>query len=756
MHKLYVDATQPLSVSPQPEWSWPVDPHRYDRSARLRKDEIRELAYLAARQRPYGHFPEHTKKALLRLTDPLDDVMNAIKPPSQSRSGALTVMLIEMHRRRRTFWAWTFDEWMEIFHPTAKAFHDRYRHTNSHARQMLVAGMYLLKVFDNFRALGIIDRTALACRIFGRQRVAISIKRIIDLIRSWGYSRYSAKDAQWAVCTLLLAAKSPHLEDITLDLLEAERKLTRVRYRQAAIGVLSRALAGLSAIAHPLSRPPARSIFGDARNGVPAEWVSWVERWRDTCTLQPKSRKTQFIYLLKVGRWIASAHPDCVSPDRWTREIAAEWVGTVCRMAVGEWTQVNAKYQKRRSKPLSAKSKAHLLSSLCTFFRDIQEWEWIPRSFDPRRCFRAPRSLRALIAPNARVIAEDIWAKLLWAGINLTQDDLTTSFFCARHFYPLPMVRALSIVWLFGGLRVDEIRRLRVGCVRLHPSSSDSAGTVCDLTIPANKTSAAFVKPVDHVVGEAVQQWEAERPQQPSTVDEKTGEVVDFLFMFRGNGIAGEYINKSLVPILCAKAGVPRKDARGNITSHRARSTIASQLFNAKEPMSLFELGKWLGHKWVNSTQHYLAISPEKLATSFQKAGYFARNIRAIEVLIDREVVMNGAASNEPWKFYDLGHGYCAYDFFDQCPHRMACAKCSFYVAKGSSHAQLLEGKANLLRMRQEIPLSDAEVAAVDDGLAAFDNLLSQLADVPTPAGPTPRELRASELVQIEPGHDLL
>jgi hypothetical protein len=112
--------------------------------------------------------------------------------------------------------------------------------------------------------------------------------------------------------------------------------------------------------------------------------------------------------------------------------------------------------------------------------------------------------------------------------------------------------------------------------------------------------------------------------------------------------------------------------------------------------------------------------------------------VRAIEVLIDREVVMSGKAAEEPWKFYDLGHGYCAYDFFDQCPHRMACAKCGFYVAKDSSRAQLLEGKANLLRMRQEIPLNEAQLAAVDDGVAALQKLLDQLADVATPAGRLP------------------
>jgi hypothetical protein len=72
----------------------------------------------------------------------------------------------------------------------------------------------------------------------------------------------------------------------------------------------------------------------------------------------------------------------------------------------------------------------------------------------------------------------------------------------------------------------------------------------------------------------------------------------------------------------------------------------------------------------------------------------------------------------------------------------MACAKCSFYAPKGSSLEQILEGKANLLRMKQELALTEEEMAAVDDGLAALDSLQQKLADVATPAGPTPRQLQ--------------
>ncbi|MCI0686383.1 MAG: hypothetical protein L0Y54_03965, partial [Sporichthyaceae bacterium] len=58
-------------------------------------------------------------------------------------------------------------------------------------------------------------------------------------------------------------------------------------------------------------------------------------------------------------------------------------------------------------------------------------------------------------------------------------------------------------------------------------------------------------------------------------------------------------------------------------------------------------------------------------------AGYFARNVRTIEVLVDRDAVTTGAAiDGQPWQHYDLGHGYCGYSFFEQCPHRMACARC--------------------------------------------------------------------------------
>jgi hypothetical protein len=97
-------------------------------------------------------------------------------------------------------------------------------------------------------------------------------------------------------------------------------------------------------------------------------------------------------------------------------------------------------------------------------------------------------------------------------------------------YYPMEMIRAVTVVWLFAGIRGDEIRRLRLGCVR---GQEGNGSSVCFLDVPVNKTAAAFTKPVDGMVGQAINAWEKVRPVQEKLCDAKTGEMVDFLFLHR-------------------------------------------------------------------------------------------------------------------------------------------------------------------------------------------------------------------------------
>lgn len=318
-------------------------------------------------------------------------------------------------------------------------------------------------------------------------------------------------------------------------------------------------------------------------------------------------------------------------------------------------------YRVRRGMLMKPSARAGMLRHVRTLFHDIQEWGWIPVKFSPARVLRTPRSLSSQIGSGPRIVSDDLWCKLIHAGLNLQEPNLPNCI-GYPYFYPLEMVRALSVLWLFGGLRRDEILRMRCGCIRWQtPEEEKNTSRICLIDVPVSKTYVAFTKPVDPIVGEYIELWEKVRSAQSLLEDPKTGESVHFLFMHRGKRVHKNYINNSLLPLLCKKAGIPEQDARGRITSHRARATIANQLYNAREPLDIFELQKWLEHASPESTRHYVDITPTRLAGSLGKAGYFERNRRMVSVLIDQDVIAAGqAAAGRPWRYYDLGHGFCS------------------------------------------------------------------------------------------------
>jgi hypothetical protein len=56
---------------------------------------------------------------------------------------------------------------------------------------------------------------------------------------------------------------------------------------------------------------------------------------------------------------------------------------------------------------------------------------------------------------------------------------------------------------------------------------------------------------------------------------------------------------------------------------------------------------------------------------------------------------------------------------------------------------QALEAGGNLKRMLQEIPLTDTEREAIEEGATLMDGLVAGLAQVPTPDGRTRKEIEA-------------
>jgi integrase len=689
---------------------------------------------------------------LSRLLAPLRDAMHLIPGDRPSQDGAAAYLLRACHRQQCAYWGWPPAVWGRVLGQNQAAFFQEHgTAVDGEVRQQMMATAYLLGCFRDVSVLGDFKREELAVKVFGQAAVTAALEPIRALLATWGYASAEGVAVGSAMCEFMLRHQDPALRAMTAERLEQFRQQTTV-VRRSHILQISKALAHLGFLAMPLGIANHDVVANaDRRLATEAEihreWLAWAYRWEQTSTLTASTRRSNRIALCKAGRWLYVHHPEIHHPEQWDRDLAARYVAAVDRMHVLDYASADGKGKSRQGQPLSARTKHAYLGAVRVFFRDCQEWGWIPRRFDPARAFATPRSVKALIGPAPRTIAADLWARLLWAGLNLTTEDLPGDG-VVPNYYPVELVRAVAVVWLFAGLRSDEIVRLRVGCVRWPDDAAAPAAAsaalpgICSLDIPVNKTGTAFSKPVDRAVGEAILAWEQLRPAQPPLVDRKTGEQSHMLFCYRARPVRREYINHVLIPTLCRKASLPTSDARGTLTSHRARATIASQLFNTRKPLTLSELQAWLGHRSPVTTQNYVTLAPTRLARAYADAGYFARNLRTIEVLIDQDAIMSAAAAaGTTWRYYDLGHGLCTYEFFDQCPHRMACPRCDFYNPKDSGRVQLLEAKSNLLRLLQEVPLTDEERASVDGDLAALDRLAVRLAEQPTPSGQTPKEL---------------
>lgn len=730
-------------------WRCPVDLSRYDRTPELSEAERTALHQCCDRlMRSRNPWCQVTRVTLERLMVPIREALQAVNARPAACRRTVNALLKEMHRRQSSYWVWQPADWYTVLQSHFPAGEQRKAGVVD-----LMAVAYLLAGLRQFRACGRVHHSVLAKRLFGTDYVEAAFAPVFDHLRRWGYADSEAKHLRYALTALLLDNGSPHLEDLTLADMAAYREQHLPAYLQRYAVRISKVLHELGYLKQALPRlthdprQPATT-----RAGVHPDWLDWCDRWLTTTTLSPKTRQGYYYGLLGTGRWLMQFHPSVTSPMHWTRDLAAEYVASVQQRRIGDYGTANVRLGAQAGQPWKPSSQRNHLLTLRTFFRDCLEWEWIPLRFDPQRYFALPYRDRVPARPQPRVIADDLWAKLLWAGLNLTPQDIPVALrgdgqAWRDPAFPFEMVRALALVWLFTGLRRDEIRRLRVGCIRWQGSAAaeENPNDICLLEVPVNKTSGAFTKPVAALAGKAIAAWERLRPEQPRQLDPKTNERVNYLFAYRGTRLGRDHVNRVLIPLLCQKAGIPGEDVRGRITSHRARSTIASQLANAREPMTLLELMQWLGHTSPKATLHYVKLTPNHLTKAYTEAGYFDRNLRTIRVLLDQESIRSGAAgSGTTWKYYDLGHGYCSYDFFDQCPHRMACAKCSFYIPKTSSAAGILEAKANLQHLLQVIPLTEEEVAAVEDGLTALERLQLRLVDIPTPAGPTPRQMTAA------------
>jgi len=710
-----------------------IDLSRYDRSPLLTADELQ-----IARRWVAVEGVVITRNQLPRLYAPLADVLLHDGADRMNRLRAIRYVLTEVGRSGQAYWGWDERRWLDLID-------QRQALSKVSMMPQLTALAYMLCGVKGFYELKRNITLAPAARlVFGCDQFDPECERVIAALERVGFKCTTLRSFMPAiVAAVALAGGDPRLERFDNALLERTRSL----YYEQRIGKRVVMLAnGLAALG--ISPNLIRFCLYESRRGTEADdihpnWMGWCRRWLETTTLRETSRRATYNTLMRVGIWLKRTYPEVTGPEQWTVDTCAAFLAAVDKLAVGGWTGSAFDYRgvPTLGKPLTAPSKVAVHQAVRRFLTDVQDWEWAKLRCSPRYHLSTPNSVLQLLGVNPRTIDDAVWLKLTWASLNLEVSDLVQD---GR--YPLEMLRAMAVIWTHAGLRSNEVVRLRLGCARPHGEDLvDQSGSVtpaaklCWLDVPAGKTGMAYTKPVNGAVLKHVEAWTQIRPVQRSLIDRRTGEQVNYLFQLRGRTVDRRVLNNTVIPTLCAKAGVRLEDSMGRITSHRGRASAVTMLANVPNGMSILDMAKWCGHRDMKSILSYVRSRPTQLASAFAKADQSAH---MIQVVIDQAVIDAGAPRDgAPWKYYDLGHSYCSNAFWSTCPHRMACAGCFFNVPKQSAKGLILAAQQSAGRLLEEVWLSPDEQAAVEGDVAALNGMLGKLQDVPALDGRIPRQI---------------
>jgi len=120
--------------------------------------------------------------------------------------------------------------------------------------------------------------------------------------------------------------------------------------------------------------------------------------------------------------------------------------------------------------------------------------------------------------------------------------------------------------------------------------------------------------PIPKYTADAIARWQAERGADRSPLyDLKDREFAALLFTHRGKRMALSFLNRRLIPLLCARAGIVPRDAEGAYTAHRGRSARISLLHACG--LELEDLAAYAIHKNTATIKKYARRHPMCLSS---------------------------------------------------------------------------------------------------------------------------------------------
>jgi integrase len=678
------------------------------------------------------------------------------------------VMHCEMLRHGKSFWDWSEQEWLETLCPTWAVFSTTRGVRYGIIRTSILDDAYLLGGVTDLRSVGIgLQISAAAKTYFGAERLAHQSERVMNALASKGYANaeHNIRLLQQCLGMLFVLNRSPRLEALSEHLLmEVEKEGRRMRHmcQRIAIG-----LHQLQILQPPKKKAHAVSHAFD-HSGMAQEWFEWSVAWYEQVVdLTPHQRRQYLGRLLVIGRWLSQQAPEVRTPAQWTEELALRFRVEVCSWKAGQYASVEGQRripQDKVGRPLRPQGIACYLGALRRFFTDLTrrphlvagtQAPKITLDFSPKEVLTTPQHLRrALDATAPRDIDLRVWARLTIAAATLAESDLPQGV-----PYPLSFYRALGLVWVTSARRPNEIARLRLDCLRedWEPTMNDEDGhpverfvqtsgnppgardteaekvpTICYLHIPAGKNRGAFWIWLPDYVAEAIKIWKQERPpSQGKLLDQKDREEVEYLFCCRDMRVGGRFINSSLIPVLCARAGVDIEDAKGRITGHRGRSTRLTLL--RRNGVGLDDLAEYAGHANTRTIRRYANQDPLQLHQIIKDADDLSR---VMEGVVDLQAAAQGLPALRWFIGYDADGEpmYCGNQVYVTCPHRLDCKRCGMFI--GGEKARLLREGEQVIPVTSKVPMTPLETCVVEGDQEGAQACRATLQQIPAPETP--------------------
>src|SRR6266542_2676520 len=317
------------AIPRRPVWRMPIHPERYDRGPLSDAERMALTTLVSGDARLNSPARRRAEATLIRLTRPLHDVYGLRRTDASVRPTATRVMCTQMHRRGKSFWQWSAQEWCDVVGVTAESFEadNGLPRTRNGLRPYLLDVAYLLCGFEQFGPIW--TATAfypMARVVFGADVLDDQTARVDAVLANNGYSsgHLSVKQRHQALAFILLLNHSPWLDDLSWAALDRAASIAITHAASIILNRIAKALVLLGIIA-PDADAATRDPFPlGPSDGVPNEWYAWYRAWRATGSrgLAPRVARHYGGYILRAGRWLAKRHADVVSPDQWTEELA--------------------------------------------------------------------------------------------------------------------------------------------------------------------------------------------------------------------------------------------------------------------------------------------------------------------------------------------------------------------------------------------------------------------------------------------------